>query len=127
LTNGYTPNVGDSFRVLLFGSVSGNFGTENGLNLGGGLQLDPEYSSSGLTLVTTAVPPPPGGGASSSGGRHIPGLNHAPIPSVLPPSSNGAIPGPAGSLTNSGMMARESLDALFELLAGTVSNQRFPL
>ena len=65
LTNGYLPNAGDSFQVLLFGSVSGDFATENGLNLGNGLQLDPEYSAGGLTLVTIAGTPPPGGGASS--------------------------------------------------------------
>ena len=66
LTNGYLPNAGDSFQVLLFGSVSGDFAAENGLNLGSGLQLDPEYSASGLTLVTMAGTPPPGGGATAS-------------------------------------------------------------
>jgi hypothetical protein len=51
LTNGYMPNVGDSFQVLIFGSRSGDFATENGLNIGGGLRLDPQYDASSLTFV----------------------------------------------------------------------------
>ena len=41
------------FTVLTFGSRSGDFGTETGLDLGGRLQLVPTYT--GNSLVLTAV------------------------------------------------------------------------
>jgi hypothetical protein len=56
LASGYTPVAGDSFQVLIFAARSGDFATENGLDLGGGLQLSPSYDDTSLTL--TAVPSP---------------------------------------------------------------------
>jgi RHS repeat-associated protein len=126
LTNGYMPNVGDSFQVLLFGSRSGDFAAENGLNLGGGLQLDPEYSASGLTLVTTATnPPPPGGGASSPGGRHLPGLDQVAF-SSLKGNSNGNAPGQASALARNGNKAGDARDLLFQLMAESADNAGKP-
>jgi hypothetical protein len=51
LTNGYRPAVGASFTILTFGKRSGDFGTENGLNLGNGLFFVPSYLGDALTLV----------------------------------------------------------------------------
>jgi hypothetical protein len=50
----FVPNPGDSFQVLTFGGRPGDtaFDTYMGLDLGGGLRLDPQYDSLGLTLVT---------------------------------------------------------------------------
>ena len=37
----FAPTIGDSFRVLTFGSRNGDFGTEPGLDIGGGEYLSP--------------------------------------------------------------------------------------
>jgi hypothetical protein len=51
LINGFSPQPGDSFRILTFSSQSGDFAVENGLDLGGGLMLAPSYDATGLTLT----------------------------------------------------------------------------
>jgi hypothetical protein len=51
LTNGYKPGVAASFTILTFGTRSGDFGTENGLNLGNGLFFVPSYLGDDLKLV----------------------------------------------------------------------------
>jgi hypothetical protein len=48
---GYEPALGASFTILSFGTVSGDFGTKNGLNLGTGFFFVPSYSGKALTLV----------------------------------------------------------------------------
>jgi hypothetical protein len=55
ILNGFVPTPGTSFGVLTFRSHSGNFDTENGLDLGGGLSLVPTFNSgdTGLSLVAT--------------------------------------------------------------------------
>ena len=53
LLNGFRPAQNEQFTVLGFGSRSGDFATETGLDLGGRLQLVPAYS--GNSLVLTAV------------------------------------------------------------------------
>ena len=53
LLNGFRPAQNAQFTVLTFGSRSGNFATESGLNLGGRLQLVPAYTAN--SLVLTAV------------------------------------------------------------------------
>jgi hypothetical protein len=70
LLNGFVPNVGDRFQILTFGSRSGDFMTENGLDLGGGLRFDPQYDASSLTLVTTTAPAPAPRPAGPNAGRH---------------------------------------------------------
>ncbi|MFI5458602.1 MAG: beta strand repeat-containing protein, partial [Isosphaerales bacterium] len=55
LINNFQPAVGNTFQVLSFGNSSGNFGTDNGLNLGGGLFLDPVFNAKVLTLDTDQV------------------------------------------------------------------------
>ena len=54
LLNGYSPPSGDSYRILTFGSRTGDFAVETGLYLGGGEGFSPTYDSSGLNLV--AIP-----------------------------------------------------------------------
>jgi hypothetical protein len=48
---GYTPALGASFSILSFGTLVGDFGTENGLNLGTGFFFVPSVSGKALTLV----------------------------------------------------------------------------
>ena len=48
--NGFIPTGGNSFQVMSFASKTGDFTTENGLNLGTS-HLAPSYSSSALALV----------------------------------------------------------------------------
>jgi hypothetical protein len=127
LANGYMPNVGDSFQVLLFGSRSGDFAAENGLNLGGGLQLDPEYSTSGLTLVTMATnPPPPGGGASSGGGPHFPAFGQVVFSSNRQENSNDFAVGQAVAVRNNGASACDALDMFFQLMTENVEKYGNP-
>jgi hypothetical protein len=51
LINGFVPAPGNSFKVLTFGSRTGNFATMNGLNLGGGHSLTPSYDPVSLNFV----------------------------------------------------------------------------
>ncbi len=50
ITMGFTPSLGNSFNVLGFGTVSGSFTSINGLNIGGGLELDPIWETTYLAL-----------------------------------------------------------------------------
>ena len=43
LIDAFVPTPPDSFQVLIFGARSGDFATETGLELGGGLTLNPSY------------------------------------------------------------------------------------
>jgi hypothetical protein len=59
LVNGYCPVPGDQFAVLTCGSRSGEFSAISGLtNIGGhaGLWLEPQYTSTGLTLLAKGLP-----------------------------------------------------------------------
>ena len=49
LLGGFAPNIDDAFRVLLFGSGSGDFATKNGLDLGNGI--------AGSTTITVGPGP----------------------------------------------------------------------
>jgi hypothetical protein len=51
LSNGYMPALGASFTILSFGTRLGDFGTENGLDLGNGFFFVPSYLGNALTLV----------------------------------------------------------------------------
>ena len=56
LINGFFPTVGNTFEFITTGgTVSGEFGTVNGLNIGGGLQLDVIYGSNFVELTTMAL------------------------------------------------------------------------
>ncbi len=54
LIGDYTPPSGDSYRVLTFGSRSGDFSAEFGLYFEGGEGFVPTYDSAGLDLVLTS-------------------------------------------------------------------------
>jgi uncharacterized repeat protein (TIGR01451 family) len=55
LINSYTPNVGDSFKIITFNSRAGSFSTINGLEIGNGLVFQPVYNPQDLTLVVGTV------------------------------------------------------------------------
>ncbi|MEP6894885.1 MAG: hypothetical protein ABI986_04685, partial [Chloroflexota bacterium] len=54
--NSYFPPTGASFRILTFGSRTGDFAVEHGLFLGGGEGFNPTYDSSGLNLLVCIKP-----------------------------------------------------------------------
>jgi len=57
LTNGFRPNGGDRFEVIRYGSNALAFDHINGLDLGGGLFLQPTFSTTNLVLVTVDTRP----------------------------------------------------------------------
>ncbi len=74
LINGFTPTPPQSFPVLTFVSRSGDFAAKTGLDLGGGVKLNPTYSSSSLMLAAWAAASqlvvttqPPGGVTAGDG------------------------------------------------------------
>src|SRR5207249_8987937 len=72
LINHFQPEPGrDAFRVLTCGTCSGSFAILNGLTLGNGLYLYPQYDDTGLTLVTRGgnAPPARGGNAGEAGNK----------------------------------------------------------
>jgi len=70
LINGFTPGPGDSFEVLTCGSLSGEFAMIDGVALGGGLVLQPQYGANSLMLLVeaAAVPALPSGALLLLGG-----------------------------------------------------------
>jgi hypothetical protein len=59
LINGFTPAIGNTFRVLTFTSRSGEFADTTGIDLGGGLALDLVWNATSLDLVVTDASPAP--------------------------------------------------------------------
>jgi hypothetical protein len=51
---GYLPSPGDTFHVLTYPSSTNSFTCLSGLDLGGGILLQPQFGSAGLTLLATA-------------------------------------------------------------------------
>ncbi|NOS69615.1 MAG: hypothetical protein HOP33_06770 [Verrucomicrobia bacterium] len=51
--NGYLPNPGDTFSVLSYPASTSSFTCLSGMDLGGGLLLQPHYNATGLTLTAT--------------------------------------------------------------------------
>ena len=54
--NDFRPSPGDSFVVLSYPSLAGFFTAINGLDLGGGLKLEPRCDKTSLKLVAASVP-----------------------------------------------------------------------
>ena len=54
MRNGFRPSPGTSFSVLSYPSATGDLTSMNGLDLGSGLQLVPQLSGTGLTLLAAA-------------------------------------------------------------------------
>ena len=59
LVTGFTPAEADTFTVLRYGSRLGTFASTTGLDLGGGLTLQPAYTDTALYLIAQIPPPPP--------------------------------------------------------------------
>jgi hypothetical protein len=57
--NGFRPSPGDKFEVLRYPSATVNFTCLNGLDLGGGMLLLPEFEPAKLTLTAMAYTPGP--------------------------------------------------------------------
>jgi hypothetical protein len=55
--NGYRPNPGDTFQVLSYPSATNTFVCLSGLDLGGGILLQAQFSNTGLSLATTTYTP----------------------------------------------------------------------
>ncbi len=53
LAEGYMPRVGARFGVLEYPSRAGSFANLTGLDLGGGIHLVPQFTSTGLALLAT--------------------------------------------------------------------------
>ncbi len=52
LINSFNPAMSDQFMIMTWSTQSGSFATMNGLNIGGGKQLDPDFNTNDLTLNT---------------------------------------------------------------------------
>jgi hypothetical protein len=52
---GFFPVAGQSFQIMTFSSVVGDFATFTGLDLGGGLQLVPNHTNTSYTLTVSAA------------------------------------------------------------------------
>jgi hypothetical protein len=113
LMNSFEPALGQTFQVLTFGARSGDFASENGLDLGGGLHFAPQYDSGSLSLVTVGGgnAAPPGGRASSPGNRQPAAGDQAVGKTVRDALTEGMVP--TGLLANSGEEHRASLDVFF--------------
>jgi hypothetical protein len=48
--NGYSPVIGDAFQIIDYASESGDFATDNGYKLGGGLAIVEDFNPTNLTL-----------------------------------------------------------------------------
>jgi hypothetical protein len=58
LVNGFTPALNDRFRFMTFGSRTGFFSAQNGLDLGGGLAFQVDQTDPlDLELVTVVAAP----------------------------------------------------------------------
>ncbi len=52
--NGFTPAPNESYAIMNFGSETGSFASETGLNVGDGITLYPTFQSTSLELVAGA-------------------------------------------------------------------------
>jgi cysteine-rich repeat protein len=94
----------DGFEIMTFGSHSGDFATENGLDLGGGLQLVPSYSSNALRLDVSGgacAPATPTETATPTlTPTSVPTETPTDVPTVTPTVTNTVTPTPADTATS---------------------------
>jgi hypothetical protein len=83
---GFAPTEGQTFTVLTAGSLSGTFSSITGLNIGGGLQLEPNYTATGLTLTVVSTSAATISWINPSGGNWTTGANWS--TGVIPTSSD---------------------------------------
>ena len=50
LGGGFSPNIGDTFTIMTFGSHAGDFATVNGLDIGGGKRFDRTFTATEMIL-----------------------------------------------------------------------------
>ena len=93
LVDGFRPAHNEQFTVLTFGSRSGDFGTETGLDLGQRLELVPSYT--GKSLVLTAMQ-----GGSGAWRSNVSGPEGA--PASVPGNWSGGIPNAPGDTATFG-------------------------
>jgi hypothetical protein len=89
MLNGYRPDVGTVFTIITYGTVEGQFDNIFGTDLGGGIELDPVYGDTALTLTTVSTTAP----GNNKGGRVVAAqetLPAAPAP-VLRPAADGML------------------------------------
>jgi hypothetical protein len=53
---GFTPAVGSTYKVMTYGSHSGQFATVNVTGLASGLAVTPQYNGTDLTLLVSSAP-----------------------------------------------------------------------
>ena len=70
IINDFMPARGQTFDVVTYGLHLANFDTILGLDLGGGLMLEPEYLAAGLRLTVVQAPATTASGGSG-GGYHL--------------------------------------------------------
>ncbi|MFM7183150.1 MAG: PEP-CTERM sorting domain-containing protein [Planctomycetota bacterium] len=58
LFNGFAPSLGDSFEVLQYGQLSGDFGTVSLPALGSGLSWERATSATAMTITVVPEPSP---------------------------------------------------------------------
>jgi hypothetical protein len=58
LTNGFTPQIGQTFTIMDYGSSTGTFSSVQGLNFGPGLMFVLNYNPNDLTLSVAQTPEP---------------------------------------------------------------------
>jgi hypothetical protein len=56
LIDGFTPILDDSFEIMTFHSVAGDFASKSGLDIGGGLFLEDTWDVDNLVLIVSGVP-----------------------------------------------------------------------
>jgi hypothetical protein len=56
LAPGYTPNIGDTFNIVQFGSKTGTFSATNGFTIGGGEQFSLVQNPTNMTLAVVTGP-----------------------------------------------------------------------
>jgi autotransporter-associated beta strand protein len=95
LLDGFRPAHNDKFTILTFASCSGEFAATSGLDLGGRLQLVPQYTASSLVL------------SAAQGGSGAWKLDQSGLASV-PTNWTGGIPGSSGDLATFGAVITQA-------------------
>jgi Tol biopolymer transport system component len=88
ITMGFTPSVGNSFGILDFLTTSGSFANIIGLDIGGGMELDPVWGANSLTLNVVTASPTGVNWTNAAGGNWSEPTNW----------STGSVPGPSDSV-----------------------------
>jgi hypothetical protein len=123
LINSFSPNVGDTFQILTFGSSAGPSPHIQVPNLGDTMHLDVQFDATSLSLVTVGDPSspplgfhPPGGGVVQPSGLQLANILTT-RPERLP--VQGALPADQRSWA-----VPERIDAFFHHWGTALNNSR---